>query len=106
MWGSRVVSGLPAVAITGAATGIGAQVAVDLAAAGRHVWCLDRDTDGLASTLERVRAAGAGDTLALDVTDEAQVMSVFATIGERSGGRLAGLVNSAGVIVVGAFESS
>ena len=69
---------------------------LDLAAAGRHVWCLDRDTDGLTSTLERVRAAGDGDMLALDVTDESQVMSVFAAIGERSGGRLAGLVNSAG----------
>jgi len=101
----RVVSVRPVVAVTGAAAGIGAQVAVDLAATGRYVWCLDRDPDGLATTLKQVRAAGDGDTLSLDVTDESQVTSVFGVIGERSGGRLAGLVNSAGVVVVGAFES-
>jgi NAD(P)-dependent dehydrogenase (short-subunit alcohol dehydrogenase family) len=78
---------------------------MDLAAAGRFVWCLDRDTAGLSQTLERVRAAGEGDTLALDVTDESQVRSAFSTIGERSDGPLAGLVNSAGVVIVGAFES-
>ncbi len=95
----------PVVAVTGAAAGIGAQVAIDLAAAGRTVWCLDRDAHGLAQTLTRVRQVGDAQMLPLDVTDEAQVAAVFATIGERSGGRLDGLVNSAGVIVVGRFEA-
>ena len=99
------MSGAPVVAITGAAAGIGAQVAIDLAAAGRFVWCLDRDAAGLAVTLDRARAVGRGEMLELDVTDEAAVRSAFATIGERSGDRLAGLVNSAGVVVVGSFES-
>lgn len=94
------------VAITGAAAGIGAQVAQDLAGAGRHVWCLDRDATGLAATMDRLRAAGGtGDAMTLDVTDEAAVADAFRTIGERAGGRLAGLVNGAGVIVVGRFES-
>lgn len=94
------------VAITGAAAGIGAQVAVDLAAAGRHVWCLDRDATGLTATLGRIRAAGGtGDAITLDVTDEPAVARAFATIGGGAGGRLAGLVNGAGVIVVGSFES-
>ena len=94
------------VAITGAAAGIGAQVALDLAAAGRHVWCLDRDAAGIAATVDRLRAAGGtGDAITLDVTDEAAVAVAFRTIGERADGRLAGLVNGAGVIVVGRFES-
>jgi NAD(P)-dependent dehydrogenase (short-subunit alcohol dehydrogenase family) len=95
----------PVVAVTGAAAGIGAQVAVDLAVAGRFVWCLDRDAAALELTLDRVRAVGQGEMLVLDVTDETAVSSAFAAIGERSGGRLAGLVNSAGVVVVGRFES-
>ena len=41
------------VGIPGAAAGIGAQVAADLATAGRHVWCLDRDAPGLATTVAR-----------------------------------------------------
>ena len=94
------------VAITGAAAGIGAQVAVDQAAAGGHVWCLDRDPAGLAITLGRiVDAGGSADAVTLDITDEAAVARVFATIGERSDGRLSGLVNCAGVIVVGRLES-
>lgn len=94
------------VAITGAAAGIGAQAAVDLAAAGRHVWCLDRDAAGLSGTLERIGATGGtADAIRLDVTDEDAVAAAFRTIGERAGGRLAGLVNAAGVIIVGRFES-
>jgi len=94
------------IAVTGAAAGIGAQVAVDLAVAGRHVWCLDRDAIGLATTLDRMRAAGGrGDAITLDVTDEPAVARTFATIGERAGGSLGGLVNCAGVIVVGRLET-
>jgi NAD(P)-dependent dehydrogenase (short-subunit alcohol dehydrogenase family) len=100
------ITGRVHVAITGAATGIGAQVALDLAAAGRHVWLLDRDPAGLEAAHERIVAAGgAGQVIRLDITDAAAVASAFATIGERSGGRLSGLVNSAGVIVVGRFET-
>jgi len=93
-------------AITGAAAGIGAQVALDLAAVGQHVWCLDRDAAGLATTVDRIRAAGgAADAVTLDVTHEAAVVDAFRTIGEGADGRLAGLVNCAGIIVVGRFES-
>jgi NAD(P)-dependent dehydrogenase (short-subunit alcohol dehydrogenase family) len=92
------------IAVTGAASGIGAQVAVDLAASGHLVWCLDREQSGLDATLARIRKVGSGEALALDVTDESQVIAVFQTIGQHSDGRLDGLVNSAGVVVVGPFE--
>lgn len=94
------------IAVTGAAAGIGAQVAIDLAAAGRAVWCLDRDAAGLAVTVDRIRAAGGiGDAIALDVTDEAAVQDAFRIIGDRADGCLGGLVNGAGVIVVGRLET-
>jgi NAD(P)-dependent dehydrogenase (short-subunit alcohol dehydrogenase family) len=93
------------VAVTGAASGIGAQVALDLAAAGRHVWCLDRDLDRLSETVARVREVGDADLLELDIADEAAVAAAFAAIGGACEGRLQGLVNSAGVLVVGRFET-
>ena len=103
--GKTIGAGPRLVAVTGAASGIGAQVALDLAASGHHVWCLDRDVVGLAKTLARVREVGEGDSLALDVTDEAATRTVFGVIGEASGGLLHGLVNSAGVVEVGSFET-
>jgi meso-butanediol dehydrogenase / (S,S)-butanediol dehydrogenase / diacetyl reductase len=91
--------------VTGAAGGIGSRVALDLAADGHHVWCLDRDLDRLAETVARVQETGAADLIALDVADEAAVAAGFATVGGACGGRLDGLVNSAGVLVVGRFEA-
>jgi NAD(P)-dependent dehydrogenase (short-subunit alcohol dehydrogenase family) len=93
------------VAITGAGSGIGAQVALDLAAAGRHVWCIDRDRGRLEESVAGARTAGHADPITIDVADEAAVASAFARIGESCGGRLDGLVNSAGVLVVGQFET-
>jgi NAD(P)-dependent dehydrogenase (short-subunit alcohol dehydrogenase family) len=92
------------VAVTGAASGIGARVAIDLAEAGRFVWCLDRDPTRLAATLALVRAVGVGEMLVVDVTDESAVRSAFAAIGQAASGRLDGLVNSAGIVEVGPFE--
>jgi meso-butanediol dehydrogenase/(S,S)-butanediol dehydrogenase/diacetyl reductase len=80
-------------------------VALDLAAGGRHVWCLDRDLDRLSETVARVREVGRADLIALDVADEAAVAAAFATVGAACGGRLDCLVNSAGVLVVARFEA-
>ena len=93
------------VAVTGAAGGIGLQVVLDLAEAGRHVWCLDRDPEGLSKSVALARAVGEADALVVDVADEASVAAAFVTIGDTCGGRLEGLVNSAGVLVVGRFEA-
>jgi meso-butanediol dehydrogenase/(S,S)-butanediol dehydrogenase/diacetyl reductase len=92
-------------AITGAASGIGLRVASDMVARGHHVWCLDRDADRLADAVEGLRASGEADALALDVGDEVAVAAAFGTIGSACDGRLGGLVNSAGVLIVGRFET-
>jgi len=93
------------VVVTGAASGIGSQVALDLAAGGWHVWCLDRDLERLSETVARAREVGVADPFTLDVADEAAVASAFATVGDTCEGRLDGLVNSAGILVVGRFET-
>ena len=72
---ARVLEGTCAghgcVAVTGAAAGIGLQVVIDLAEAGRHVWCLDRDPEGLSKSVALARAVGEADALVVDVADEA-----------------------------------
>lgn len=80
------------VAITGAASGIGAATARLLAARGWRVACLDRDIDGAR------RAAGEhGFAVQVDVADEASVVGAFAKVAEAFGG-LDALVTAAGVI--------
>jgi NAD(P)-dependent dehydrogenase (short-subunit alcohol dehydrogenase family) len=80
------------VAITGAASGIGAATAKLLAARGWQVACLDRDLEGAR------RAAGDhGLAVQVDVADEASVVAAFATVAEIFGG-LDALVTAAGVI--------
>jgi NAD(P)-dependent dehydrogenase (short-subunit alcohol dehydrogenase family) len=46
--------------VTGAASGIGRATAIRLAAEGAAVACLDRDVDGLASTIATIETAGGG----------------------------------------------
>jgi len=62
----------PAVAvITGAASGIGAAVARELARAGHRAWCVDRDAEGTRRTAREIRdAGGEAEVVELDVTDE------------------------------------
>ena len=80
------------VAVTGAASGIGAATARLLMARGWRVACLDRDIDGA----ERV-AGGDGLAVEVDVADEAQVIWAFSKVAEAFGG-LDALVTAAGVI--------
>lgn len=85
--------------VTGASSGIGEAIALDLAAAGWRVWAgVRRPEDG-----ERLRAAAAAnlEPVALDITDEGQV----AAAAERVGGKLDALVNNAGVVVPGPLEA-
>jgi len=57
--------------ITGAASGIGAASALELARAGHRTWCIDRDAEGTGRTAEQIRDAGGTATaVVLDVTDE------------------------------------
>ena len=80
------------VAVTGAASGIGAATARLLAARGWRVACLDRDIEGARRT-----AGDLGLAVQVDVADEASVIAAFAEVAEAFGG-LDALVTAAGVI--------
>ena len=80
------------VAVTGAASGIGAATAKLLMARGWQVACLDRDIQGARRT-----AGEGGLALQVDVADEAQVVAAFAEVAKAFGG-LDALVTAAGVI--------
>ena len=80
------------VAVTGAASGIGAATAQLLMARGWRVACLDRDIEGARRT-----AGDHGLAVRVDVADEAQVMEAFAEVEQAFGG-LDALVTAAGVI--------
>jgi NAD(P)-dependent dehydrogenase (short-subunit alcohol dehydrogenase family) len=80
------------VAVTGAASGIGAATARLLQSRGWRVICLDRDLDGA-----RESAGAHGAAIEVDVADEASSIRAFGQAGELWGG-LDALVTAAGVI--------
>ncbi|MGZ3314824.1 MAG: SDR family NAD(P)-dependent oxidoreductase [Caulobacteraceae bacterium] len=80
------------VAVTGAASGIGASTAKLLMARGWRVACLDRDIEGAERT-----AGDRGLAVEVDVADEAQVIWAFDKVAQAFGG-LDALVTAAGVI--------
>ncbi len=93
--------------ITGASRGIGAATARLAAAAGWDIALNYRNDATAAHTVaEEVRGLGRRAwVLQADVADEAEVLAMFATLDQTmasAGGRLAGLVNNAGVVDVAA----
>ena len=80
------------VAVTGAASGIGAATARKLIADGWRVACLDRNVDGARAT-----AGDQGIFVPIDVADEASTIAAFERVHDAFGG-LDGLVTAAGVI--------
>ena len=65
--------------ITGAASGIGREVAADLARHGARIAAVDIDPDGLATTTHRLEAEGhKAHTFTTDITDDDGV--VVATV--------------------------
>jgi 3-oxoacyl-[acyl-carrier protein] reductase len=83
-------------AVTGSAQGLGAEIAVRLAADGFDLALLDLRPDGLHTTGTEAEAAGAAVlTVTVDLSQEASVADAFAQIDDRFG-RLDALVNTAG----------
>lgn len=80
------------VAVTGAASGIGAATARQLQALGWRVACLDRNVVGARGT-----AGDEGVAIEIDVADEASTVRAFKEAGAAWGG-LDALVTAAGVI--------
>ena len=92
------------VLITGAAAGMGREMAKAFAGERSRVVVADIDDRRGAESVELIRSAGAqGDFFHLDVSDRSAVFSVVAEI-EKRHGPVDVLVNNAGIITMGAIE--
>jgi NAD(P)-dependent dehydrogenase (short-subunit alcohol dehydrogenase family) len=89
------------IAITGAGSGIGRALALNLAARGAVLALSDKDADGLAETKHLLGNRPASIT-ALDVTDTA-ALGNWITGAVTDFGRLDGIINNAGLSVVAPF---
>lgn len=91
-------------AVTGAGSGIGQALAVELARAGARVAISDVNADGLARTHQQLTAMGA-DVLAdrLDVADRAAFLAYADRVAEHFGG-INQIYNNAGIAFFGDIE--
>ncbi len=93
-----------AAAITGAASGIGRALALELAAGGCDVAIADRDEAGLAAVAAELATRGRKVTThRVDVSDPAQIQA-FATAATADHPGLNIVVNNAGVAMLGQFS--
>ncbi len=90
-----------AILITGAASGIGAGLAIELARSGRHVAVSDVRLDQASAVASAIRAAGGtAEALALDVTSDESVTAAMTALS----GPVDVLVNNAGLQRVAPLE--
>ncbi|MER3452642.1 MAG: acetoin dehydrogenase, partial [Acidimicrobiia bacterium] len=94
------------VAVTGAASGIGRALALELARRGAAVALADLDAEGLAATADNCRARGAPVSVSvLDVGDRAAMTAWAAEVADWQG-RVHMVVNNAGVALVAGVEEA
>ncbi|GAA4596684.1 short-subunit dehydrogenase [Actinoplanes octamycinicus] len=93
--------------ITGAAGGIGAALALDLAKRRAVLVLVDRDAEGLARVATMARELGAPDvsTYVIDLADGGDRGDLAAEVASRLGGADL-LINNAGVTLSGTFEQN
>lgn len=95
--GCRVELGGQVALVTGASRGIGRAIALRLAACGAKVAGVARTAEGLAGTLEAIRAAGGtAEGFAGDVARAEDVQRIVAEVEAKFGG-IQVLVNNAGI---------
>ena len=82
--------------ITGGGSGIGLAGGIELAKAGAHVVVSGRSAETLKKAEKEIKAAGSGESIALDVADQQEVAKGAAEIARRHG-RIDVLINSAGI---------
>ena len=82
--------------ITGAATGIGAAVAVALASQGAQVAISDKPGENQEATLAQVREHSRGSSFEMDVRQSGQIASAVAAV-KAEFGQIDILVNNAGI---------
>jgi len=88
-----------AIAVIGAASGIGQAVALGAARQGARVACLDVDGEGANATARQIRDQhSAADAFTIDITDAKMTDRVLATANDKTGG-LDGLVCTPGINV-------
>jgi 3-oxoacyl-[acyl-carrier protein] reductase len=101
---ARWLTGRVAV-VTGASRGIGAATAAAVAAAGAHVVLAARDAQALDDVAGRIEDAGGQATpVPTDVSDEAAVERLFATVARA--GQLGALICAAGVLTPAPFAGT
>lgn len=93
------------VVITGAGSGMGREVAINVVGKGAHVAISDVNEAGLAETVELLKAAGPGQVRSdvLDVSNREAFMEYADSVAAEFG-RVNVIVNNAGVTMSGDFE--
>ncbi len=94
------------VIVTGGARGAGRAISERAAAAGARVIVADLDADGAATTASRIAdAGGAARSIRVDVSDADSYATAFG-LALQEWGRVDGVVNNAGLMIVGSVEQT
>jgi short-subunit dehydrogenase len=94
------------VLLTGAASGMGAELAYQLAVKGAHLALADVNEAGLAATAARVRIMGVNVTTHVTDIADADAIAALPDAVLAAHGQLSLLINNAGVALVGTFEQA